>query len=367
MRAGNLSILILFMMIACIDSVNLNVGTTVKTLVVDGMITNAPGPYRVRLVWSSTVGEVLLDATPVTAANVTISDDQGLAETLSDLGSGIYQTNSNGIRGITGKTYHVNITTPDGQSYSSTPELLSAPGTIDSVYFEFKFAEAIVNGRPLEADGFNIYVNARGNEQHNLLRWTWTGNYKVLTHPELEYGMPPRMPRPYAPAPCSGYICADNPCFHIRMISGCACCTCYITQNQVVPMLSDNLLANNVFQKYRVAFIPFVPRNFLEKYHVKIQQFTITESTYQFWKLVQSQITGNANLFQPPIAKIRGNIISANGSGKALGIFSACGLAEKTTWIYANDVPYVFEYPIIRESCQVLDPTSTITPPSFWY
>ncbi len=368
MRTANLSILISFTMVACIDSFNLHVEGTSKLLVVDGMITSNPGPYSVKLFWSpavATTGDFSSVLTPVSGAHITILDDQGTSEALREGGGGLYQTSNGGIQGIEGRTYHIEIVTADGQTYSSSPEYLAPPGTIDSLYFEFKKSEAIVSGQPLEADGFNIYVNARGNELQSILRWNWTGTYKVLTHPELEYGRL-IMPRPYAPAPCSGYICGDPTCLWVKQVSAlCTCCVCFITERQPVPFLSDNLFTSGTFQKYKVAFIPFVPRNFLERYYLDVQQLTISTSTYQFWKLVQSQITGSANLFQPPIAKIKGNIVSASGAA-ALGIFSACGVAEKTIWIKHNDVPYPFENPLSREQCQALDVTATIQLPSFW-
>ncbi len=336
------------------------------------MITTAPSPYAVKLVWSSDVGNILAQAVPVSDATVTLFDNQGLKEKLSYQDSGVYKTSANGIQGVAGRTYHIEIATSDGQSYSSTPEYLAPPGTLDSLYFEFKYGEAIVNGVPVPADGFNIYVNAKGNSMQSIMRWNWQGTYRVFTHPELVVDTiladphftccPPAL----TPLPCSGFITVDAERIILKKIDKCSCCTCYITENQAVPFLSDNFLANNAFQKYKVAFIPFVTRNFFEKYYLKVQQFTLTANTYQFWKLVQSQITGSTNLFQPPIAKIKGNIVSTLGSTSALGIFSACGVVQKTIWIYRNDVPYTFEDPLIRENCHVLDATSTSQIPTFW-
>lgn len=367
MKVSHLIIQLLLVSSACIDSFNLKVGSVEKVLVVDGMITNAAGPYTIKLVWSSDVGAVLTYATPVTNAKVSIADDQGNVELLSDQGSGIYQTQVNGFQGIAGRTYHTEIITADGQSYASTPELLATPGSIDSLYFEFKYGTAIVSGQPTEHDGFNIYVDGAGNELLSQLRWSWTGVYKAFTHPELERNAMYCCPTPYAPALCSGYICADAKCLTIKKKNDlCTCCTCFITENQTVPFLSDHVLARNSFQKYQVAFIPFEPRNFFERYNLHLRQFTISNQTYQFWKLIQSQIASGSSLFQPPIAPIKGNIIALTGSASARGIFSACGLTEKTIWIYRKDVPFVFEDPIITESCTDLDATSTTTVPPFW-
>ncbi len=377
MRTSPITILFLFISSACIDSFTLHPGGVAKLLAVDGMITSAPGPYTVKLFWTSTVvtslgflGTLSTLPTPVTGAQVTILDDQGMSETLQELGRGVYKTDSTGagIQGIPGRTYHVEIVTPDAQKYASVPEFLAPPGTIDSLYFEFKSGEAIVGGVPVQADGFKIYVNAKDNAQNSLLRWNWTGTYKVFSHPELEqiplgHCCPPSL----LPEPCSGYVCADTVwCQTVKQIRPCHCCICYITETPSVPFLSDNVfISNTSFQHYPVAFLPFVARNFLEKYHLEVRQLTVSQSTYQFWKLVQSQINGASNLFQPPIAKIKGNIVDASGN-TVLGIFSACGVAQKVIWIYRNDVPFSFEDPLIREHCQALDPTSVTRIPLFW-
>ncbi len=368
MRTSPLTILVILISGACIDPFHLNVGVNSKLLAVDGMITTASGPYSVKLVWSSNVGDIQAQAVPVVGATVTLFDDQGLAEKLSYRDSGVYQTSTNGIQGLAGRTYHIEIATSDGQSYSSTPEYLAPPGTIDSLYFEFKYGESIVNGLPVPADGFNIYVNAKGNSTQSIMRWNWQGTFKVFAHPELTYGAL-IMPRPYNPLPCSGYVCIDPnllKCFAVRPVRPCECCICYVKEYQDVPFLSDNLFGGNTFEKYQIAFIPFTARNFYEKYYLQVQQFTLNTNTYQFWKLVKSQITGSTNLFQPPIAVIKGNIVSTSGSTSALGIFSACGVAQKKIWIYRNDVPYTFSDPLIRDDCHVVDPSSTSQIPPFW-
>ncbi len=366
MRSSPLTILTVVISSACIDSFNLNIGSTIRLLSVDGMITTDPGPYTVKLFWSSTVvipngffGTMNSLPTPVSGAQVTIVDDQGLAETLQYQGKGVYETSSTGMHGVAGRTYHLDIITTDGQNYSSTPEFLAPPGEIDSAYFQFKYGETVQNGIPVEADGFTIFVDAKANSMRSLLRWNWTGTYKVFTHPELEQTQgPPTNPPVYSPAPCYG--------------PPCSCCTCYITERQTVPFLSDNLyISNSTFLHYPVATIPFVARNFYDKYYLEITQLSVTANTYQFWKLVQSQIAGTTSLFQPPIAAIEGNIVSSSspttsGSPSALGIFSACGVAKRSVWIYRSDVPYKFHDPVIVESCLVIDPTSTTQMPAFW-
>ena len=105
-----------------------------QLLVVDGKITNFPGPYTVKLSLSST----LLDTAfiPQTLAKVTILDDQGNQEVLIENYPGIYQTSLGGIQGVIGRSYKINIVLNNGNTYESDYEKLLSPVEIEDVLYE---------------------------------------------------------------------------------------------------------------------------------------------------------------------------------------------------------------------------------------
>lgn len=351
-------------MAACLDRINVGVAGTDRVPVVDGMITNEPGPYTVKLFWSSNVGDILAHAPPMTDAKVTIFDDLGESETLQEKERGIYQTNS--IQGIAGRTYHLEFTSPDGQHYSSKPELLAPAGSMDSLYFEFVQQEVIQAGVAVPNNGFNMYVDAKGNSS---LRWTWHGTYEVQTHPELATvmntgmaGLPTLLA---APLPCSGYV--SNDFITIQKVNQCTCCQCWVEQFQSTPVLSDGrFTANADYRRLNVAYIPANPAYFFDKYYFEVQQLSVTQNTYDFWRLIRSQQSLGTNIFQPPIAKVAGNIVNTSGDTQALGVFSACGIIRKSIWLSRNDIPYTFPDALLIDDCTQLSSSSTNLEPPFW-
>jgi Domain of unknown function (DUF4249) len=79
---------------SCIDRINIEVPDSYSSqLVVDGVITDEPGPYTVKLTKSVRVEKfLLLSQKTVSGAVVTISDNVGNSEVLAEKELGIYRT-----------------------------------------------------------------------------------------------------------------------------------------------------------------------------------------------------------------------------------------------------------------------------------
>src|SRR5690348_2097912 len=108
---------------SCIERIDFDIAATNSNeLVVDGLITNEPGPYVVRLNRVIDADATLPLGLPVDARRVTIYDDAGHAEVLHWVKSGTYETDPNGIRGEIGRTYHVRVELGDGDIFESIPD-----------------------------------------------------------------------------------------------------------------------------------------------------------------------------------------------------------------------------------------------------
>ncbi|HEX8549780.1 MAG TPA: DUF4249 family protein, partial [Cytophagaceae bacterium] len=125
------ALLLLFFSFSCSDKVDLKVKEGEKILVVNGWITDQPGPYKVTL--NSTANYFKNEKTPtVQGATVIISDNQGLIDTLIETAPGEYHTTS--IQGKVGTTYTLFIYNAMGGSYMATTEIKrGAP--IDSITY----------------------------------------------------------------------------------------------------------------------------------------------------------------------------------------------------------------------------------------
>ena len=86
-------------------------------IIIEGIITNQIGPYTVTVNKKGDYLKFDEDFPPVTDANVTISDDMGNSESLSEISDGVYRTSI--FQGYPGRTYTLKVIT-DGKEYKAT-------------------------------------------------------------------------------------------------------------------------------------------------------------------------------------------------------------------------------------------------------
>lgn len=106
-------------------------------IVIEGTITNKPGPYFIRISTSVSLTDTSNYPT-IDNAIVTISDNAGNNETLVSLGNGVYSTIA--ITGEVGRTYTVTVSA-DGQTYSAV-STMPQPVAFDSI----KVSKVVVLG-----------------------------------------------------------------------------------------------------------------------------------------------------------------------------------------------------------------------------
>ena len=139
---------------SCQKIIHLDLSSSVPQLVIQGNIYDQAGPFKVTV--SKTVNFDALNIYPaVTNATVTISDDAGNSEALSQGIDGSYLTST--IQGIPGRTYKLTVVV-DGKTYTASSTMHQAT-TIDSTYFR----EAPFGGMKLVAINF---INISGTEKY---------------------------------------------------------------------------------------------------------------------------------------------------------------------------------------------------------
>jgi len=115
---------------SCTKEINIDLNSSDPKIVIEGDITDEPGPYFVKI--SKTVNFSEANNYPgVSNALVIVSDNTGTIDTLSDMGSGIYKTAK--IVGTPGNTYNLSVTI-DGKSYSAS-STMPAKVSLDSIRF----------------------------------------------------------------------------------------------------------------------------------------------------------------------------------------------------------------------------------------
>ncbi|MBI3220283.1 MAG: DUF4249 domain-containing protein [Bacteroidetes bacterium] len=326
---------------SCVDVFEYETPEGNSILVVDGRITNTPGPYTIKLTRTQKLNEL---STPlkVSAKSVSIIDNTGLSETLTETSDGVYQTNPLGIRGEIGKSYKVKIEMRDGKIYESIPEIISPAGVVDSVYYEFQTVQTEEGTSKYQ---FRIFMDSKGEQNtDNFYLWKVTGTYRVMTSPELHIilGAKPAEPPPPPkkdPRPCSGHI-YDSRFDKLIAVKPCECCECWADLVDSKPHISESsFVVNNQYKRVDVGVIPVEFWPFWDKTMVKVEQMSLTKSAYNFWKIIRDQKDGASSLFQPPIGQATSNIFLTNGKATVYGYFQASAVSKKIIFLNANSIP----------------------------
>jgi hypothetical protein len=360
--------LITFLLLnACVDRIDFNVPPAQFQLVIEGMISDAPGPYIVKISQALSLDTDSSYRPPVQEAQVKLYDDEGNVEDLTETSPGVYMTGGL-IQGQIGHDYHIRLETNDGNIFESEPDRINPGGEVESIRYSYEARTVQKTYGKIPADIFNIYVDANaGSGDENYVRWRFKGTFQVTTQPELRTLWLQGENRFKDPPPCSGYIVA--PAMgggNLEKVTDCTCCTCWINQFESVPHLSDvQLVSDNEFRNIKVAEVPISNFTFGEKYLVQIEQMSLSKKSFEFFKLIRAQKEGAASLFQPPSGEIKGNIRSMNSTRAVVGIFWATSISQKSLFIPKSEVPYLLPPLEFPNACTNLKNSSN-SKPEFW-
>ncbi len=381
------SLFVFLVLAACVDRVQIDISQgLVFPIVIDGRITNEPGPYTISISKAFDIDSKYNLKAPVSVRTVTLSDNAGASEDLKEVQKGQYQTASNGMRGQEGHVYKLRIELLDGGVYESSPDTLNASGKIDALYHSFK--SDVSAGK--EKYGFDILFDASsGDHKSGRFLWKFIGTFQSDTNPELACEDPGLS----TCAPCGEKACDEcNYCNYKPICSGirnisqyiqlnranflqyspCECCTCWYNFFNSTPILSqDQSLNDGNYIGVKANYIPLDPWVFQHKVHVELVQESLSLQALNFYKAIKSQKEAVNSLFQPVTGKIPSNFILIKPTQTPLsGIFVATGVVRKTLFITRGDVhpetlipsnalPWV-------DSCLKLFPNGTTTKPAFW-
>ena len=352
---------------SCIDRIEIKVPDSYSSqLVVDGVITDEPGPYTVRLTKATRIEKFLeFSQEDVTQANVTIIDNVGNSEVLTETDPGVYQTKENGLRGVIGREYSIKIETPDGKQFESKPDKMYPVGEFDSLYYVLETFQPI--NEPTKY-GLRIYVDATTDpSSSSYLRWRFTGIFEINTRPELKgfvvaFTEPPECLR--RPRQCA----YDTPCI---------CCKCWVTEYEEKPHLNDNqFVQNGKYRQVEAGYVPLEYFPFQSKYRFEVKQMSLSKLAFDYWRIIKSQKEGVASLFQPPTGKTRTNIYEKNGKTEVQGLFYASAVKTKQVYVTNADVigtwraliipKWDCETGTIAEDCRLAFKRSSTQKPADW-
>jgi hypothetical protein len=273
--------LILAILTSCVDPYEPEVYRSDKRLVVEGRITSLPGPYTVRISYSARYSKDVYGIEEyITGAYVSINSTDGESEVLKEVSRGTYVSSTKGIRGEFGKSYYVDIITPDGEAYHSEPELMLDPPPLNKIYYEYN------PGDFMHQEGFEVYGDIDDPaDENNYYKWETAGWYQW-----------------------------SSDCW-----------------KKIHNSARFNLKSDEDFngKTWRSQYMVTAPYNSALPYVVDVYQMALSASAFTFLANLEKQVSVTGSIFDPPPGFLNGNIYNTGHPEKiALGYFYVAGVSE---------------------------------------
>lgn len=298
---------------SCVDEYwpDLEINTD-QLLVIDGKITNLPGPYTIKL---STSSSIFNESTqlPLSNAKVIILDNHGLSEVLTEVEIGVYKTSIGGIQGTIGNSYKIRIEISNDNIYESEFTEMQDPVAIESLSLE-ESTRITEDDLKIEQEGYQFYVNSQeANKSKTYLYWEIEETYEYHADYKISYYFDGNF---YEKT-------TTNPYGITVMRNIDSLFYCWTTQK--VPerfSYSTEYLSLPKVNNLPLHFIPFSDKRLRYKYSIMVTQYTISEEAYVFIDKLNQQNGNSDELFTTQPFQIRGNIANINNPNEAvLGYF----------------------------------------------
>jgi hypothetical protein len=167
-----ISVFAFFLFTGCQKVINFDLVDSAPRMVIDGLVTDSLGPYKIKLSKSgSYFNQPVL--TPVRNALVVISDNVGMSDTLKEKVPGIYLTSK--LRGIPGRTYTLMVLS-EKSKYTGVSTMFSNVG-IDSLTLEKEISQRFgFGGNRNNESRVDIHCFFKDPQEKNFYRIKVTTN-----------------------------------------------------------------------------------------------------------------------------------------------------------------------------------------------
>ncbi|MGK0364293.1 MAG: hypothetical protein ACI85O_001350 [Saprospiraceae bacterium] len=283
-----------------------------NNLVVDGQITNASGPYKVKLSLSSDLD--IIQYIPLKNAAVKILEEGGESETLTEIEPGEYATAIDGIQGSAGKSYKLSIVTAEGDTYESDYQLLHAAPAIANVYAEVKNKYFVEDNA--ESLGYQFYVDSEPvDDAATYLLWLTEATFRYEASTLIDFTFSDGTVTPF-PEPASLFNC-----WRTDSVSNV---TTYNTAD----------FTDTAVEGVPLHFIKSTDISLSKRYSPLVKQYSLSKEAYDFWTGIAAQLASDAALYTTQPYQIRGNVQNiAKSDEPVLGFFLVAGVTEKRVFV----------------------------------
>lgn len=283
-----------------------------NALVVDGEITNKPGPYQIKLSLSTNVNNPYFR--PLTGCEVVISEKNGGSEILDEIEKGIYTTSIDGIQGKCGNSYKLTIITPGNDRFESEYDKMAFPTEIDTIYTEIEY-QTHPDFDFRNITGFRFFVDTyTADTSINYYLWQLESTYKFNANYRIKYYWDGQM-HPFSPSD-SLY-------------------TCYLTKIEPEVFVYNTVdLSVPKITKLPLHYVNTETKELSIRYSLLATQYSLTKDAYQYWDNIKSLENEQGKLHSRLPFQIQGNITNIENSKEPiLGYFIVAGVSTKRVFM----------------------------------
>ncbi len=302
-----------FLYSSCIDRFQPEVDKYEGLLVVDGGISNQPGPYTIRLNQSIQVYDYDANYAPIPNAQVSIREEDGPTYPLAEIAPGVYQTDASELRGTVGKSYSLYIQLADGEEYETPFEEMLEPTPIAEIDPVIEYHYNL--DEDAQIPGYQFYISApEGAYEANYYLWRCQITYEYHADYPIIYIYEGRLEE-FA-NPDSLTVCWRT--FDFEDIFTLSTADFASKSVNRAPILFQRLDS-------KVASIRF---------SLLAQQLSINRAAYTYYDAIKNQIANSGSLYNSQPYQIRGNLRNINDEEEpVLGYFLVGGVSEKRIFV----------------------------------
>lgn len=316
----------------CKDEISLNSEDNRTFLVVEGLITNEPGPYLIKLSLSSSINKPQF--IPYTDCSITIFDNNGNSDLLVEKEPGIYYTSDGGIKGIVGNEYKITIVAPDGKEYYTDFQEMKENIGIDSLYAQYTEQEVL--GIPYGVPAYQFFIDTEiAPNKENYFLWTITETYEYNIDKEIQY---------IETVDQWGQLIII---LHDTTYTKFE--TCWKTMNvgNIFTGKTSNL-SIPVITNQPLHIVTTETKKLTKRYGIIANQYIIDEQAYVYWNNIQKQSSDVNFINSTQPLPIRGNVKNTNDKEDiVLGYFTVASVSREKLFVNALTGPFYYSKCIV--------------------
>lgn len=302
--SGLIELFVFIFLTGCIVQFTPETEEEKELLVVEGLITDQPGPNTIKLSKSLPFGKKS-EAKPLSGCLVSLKDDIGNFYPLPEKEAGTYITDSSGFRGQAGRSYTLRIVTNNGDrnvNYESFPVEMKPVPQIDTLYYEKTvIKEGFENYFGI--DGCNIYLDTHDPENR-----------------------------------CKYYRWDFNETWVLRLLFPVENIKCWVNDtSKEINFKSTAAFDEDRIIRHPITYISNITDRLKTKYSISVNQYSLNEDEYVYWEMLYNITDQAGGLYDVIPASVPSNVICIDNPGeRVLGYFSVSARSSKRIFIKDN-------------------------------